>query len=247
MKLLLIEDDNYNYLKNQNPNNNLFVLSNMCVDINNKKINIIRDIDTNFGEQSIQDLMSILTTKLVIGAGGYIVSKEPNAPEYMGYTKSFNKECNTEKKMNIEDPTLSKEYGRNHIWVIVYEDSDKNVHLATNNIFMTESDAKLECMLLIAEKNDEITSCEELTVIGVPFKNLFYGDTYKVEEEDVKEELVDVLVDIPDEQLLKLAKAAHEQNITLNQLFNNILKDFVDGKVVYDHGKFVYNDDRIGG
>lgn len=40
-----------------------------------------------------------------------------------------------------------------------------------------------------------------------------------------------VEIDISDENFMKLAKMAHEQNITLNQLCVNLLQEYVDGKI----------------
>jgi len=42
---------------------------------------------------------------------------------------------------------------------------------------------------------------------------------------------VNVEIDLPDDVFIELARMAHEQNITLNQLCVNILQAYVDGKV----------------
>jgi hypothetical protein len=42
---------------------------------------------------------------------------------------------------------------------------------------------------------------------------------------------VNVEIDLSDEDFMELARMAHEQNITLNQLCVNILQAYVDGKV----------------
>lgn len=42
--------------------------------------------------------------------------------------------------------------------------------------------------------------------------------------------LVEVEIDIPDDVFMELAKAAHEKNITLNELCCQILQEYVDGK-----------------
>ena len=43
-----------------------------------------------------------------------------------------------------------------------------------------------------------------------------------------KEEMVDVEIDITDETFLKLAKMAHEKDITFNQLCNEILREQIE-------------------
>jgi len=42
-----------------------------------------------------------------------------------------------------------------------------------------------------------------------------------------KEKLVDIEVDLDDDTFLKLAKEAHNQNITFNQLCVNYLEDYI--------------------
>ena len=39
---------------------------------------------------------------------------------------------------------------------------------------------------------------------------------------------VDIDIDISDEQFMELAKMAHEKDITLNQMVNNILRDKIE-------------------
>jgi len=41
------------------------------------------------------------------------------------------------------------------------------------------------------------------------------------------EEMVEVELDLDDDMLLQLAMIAHEQDITLNQLINEMLTDFI--------------------
>ncbi len=47
----------------------------------------------------------------------------------------------------------------------------------------------------------------------------------------MSDNLETVEIDIPDDVFMELARMAHEQNITLNQLCVNILQEYVDGKV----------------
>lgn len=48
---------------------------------------------------------------------------------------------------------------------------------------------------------------------------------------------VDVEIDIPDEVFLALAKIAHEQGITFNELCVNILRDYINGKLTIDRNQ----------
>jgi len=57
------------------------------------------------------------------------------------------------------------------------------------------------------------------------------GDEIKINDREngilelVPQKMTDVEIDLPDEVLFKLMTMAHEQDITLNQLVNNILRD----------------------
>ena len=46
-------------------------------------------------------------------------------------------------------------------------------------------------------------------------------------KEKTEENTVEVEIDISDASFLKLARIAHEKDITLNQLCNNLLKDHI--------------------
>jgi hypothetical protein len=48
---------------------------------------------------------------------------------------------------------------------------------------------------------------------------------------NMSDNLETIEIDIPDDVFIELARMAHEQNITLNQLCVNILQAYVDGKV----------------
>lgn len=50
---------------------------------------------------------------------------------------------------------------------------------------------------------------------------------------------VEVQVDIPDDVFMELARAAHEKNITLNELVCQILQEYVDGKRTLDESEEV--------
>lgn len=43
---------------------------------------------------------------------------------------------------------------------------------------------------------------------------------------------INIEIDIPDNVFMELSKKAHEKNITLNDLMCQILRDYVDGKMV---------------
>lgn len=49
-----------------------------------------------------------------------------------------------------------------------------------------------------------------------------------------KKKFVEIEISLDNDVILGLALMAHEQDITLNQLIVNILKDLVDGKILYD-------------
>jgi hypothetical protein len=42
------------------------------------------------------------------------------------------------------------------------------------------------------------------------------------------EKMVDMEIDISDEQFLFVAKKAHERDITFNEMFNIIMKEYID-------------------
>lgn len=44
---------------------------------------------------------------------------------------------------------------------------------------------------------------------------------------DTEEKLINVEVDLSDETILKLALLAHDRDITLNQMCNALLKDYI--------------------
>lgn len=50
----------------------------------------------------------------------------------------------------------------------------------------------------------------------------------------MEDNFVNIEIDISDEVFMELAKAAHEKNITLNELCCEIIQEYVDGKRVID-------------
>jgi len=57
-----------------------------------------------------------------------------------------------------------------------------------------------------------------------PVKNYCNPNT----DHNTEDEQVEIEIDLTDEAFLRLAKRAHEQNITFNELVNRILKEKVE-------------------
>ena len=59
----------------------------------------------------------------------------------------------------------------------------------------------------------------------------------KIMENEMKNK-VDVEIELPERDILKLALLAHEKNITLNDIINDVLKQGIeDGEYRFEHDK----------
>jgi len=89
-----------------------------------------------------------------------------------------------------------------------------------DRIFISQDEAAQAAKELVAE--ERTFDDTELTVVGIPFTNLTYGKTipgYITEQ-----------IDLDDSTFLKLAKMAHEKNITLNDLMQDVLSLYIKNK-----------------
>ena len=59
-----------------------------------------------------------------------------------------------------------------------------------------------------------------------------------IKSENEKKNKVDVEIELPESDLLKLALLAHEKDITLNDFVNDVLlKGIIDGEYRFEHDK----------
>jgi len=68
-------------------------------------------------------------------------------------------------------------------------------------------------------------------------RDAHYREIHKKEETQTDDNVI--TVDIPEKELLSLCLMAHEKNITLNQLVNDILRDTIKQKQPIDQTEFL--------
>lgn len=79
----------------------------------------------------------------------------------------------------------------------------------------------------IEEGYDKIRYIDFCLKIGIPEK--YFVERYKlVQIEESKDDKVPVEIYLEEDVLLSLCMIAHEKDITLNELINNILREYVD-------------------
>ena len=62
------------------------------------------------------------------------------------------------------------------------------------------------------------------------------GNDVSSREEEQEEKMIEVEVDLPDKDVLKLALLAHEKDVTLNAFINDILKQGIKrGEYRFEH------------
>ena len=60
----------------------------------------------------------------------------------------------------------------------------------------------------------------------------------EIKSENEKKNKVDIEIELPESDLLKLALLAHEKDITLNDFVNDVLlKGIIDGEYRFEHDK----------
>lgn len=204
MKLIMIQDHVYKELASKIPVGDIQIIqsSDFIADIEKNRINVIKSRYSRQGFKTPEELMDIIAEQIFRAGGGIFKSET--------------------KPVVIDDPELDSDvYDRNCLWVLVYDNEKGQPEVVMDRIFINEEEATLGAKELVAE--DASFDGKEISVVGVPFQNLKYGKTIPG--------FVEETIDISDETFLKLAKTAHEQNITLNELVTNLLQEYIDDKI----------------
>lgn len=223
MKLLLLSDSAYDDLSFQLGLEARAQLD-LIVDIQQSGINVEKSKHTAPGPISSDALVETVTQS-IFSSIGYI--KEPiDTPETFkteNCPDNVSENCamyvSDENYVKIDDPELSPAYEDNKIWVIAYDTGFKNIEVVQNGVYNTKKEAEDAALDLC---DSDIYIGTELTVIGLPMKNIEYGDTAFTPGEDEDE-----LIEIEDDLFFKLAKMAHLENITVNELAAKILEESI--------------------
>ena len=220
--------------------------SDLIADIQNDKINIIKSRYSSPGEKSPE----ILSKEIE-----YVLNKIDKTLQYLNYSfkleisnrgfgnfdvKDFKPEkggvmkrygikkvdytlygkidLNDINQSSIEDPELSPAYEDSKLWVIAYDTGFKNIEIVENGTYTTKKQAEDVAKEL---SNTDMFIGTELTVIGIPIKNINYGDTFFVPGEE------ESLIEIEDNLFFEMAKRAHQENKTVNELANELLGEHI--------------------
>lgn len=232
MKLILLTEEQYDDVKFQ-LGDNIKEVPEFIADIKKDGVNIEKSKITRTGPVPPDKLIKIVVETIFknvgfieepkegiqhIGkCGRFDVYKDVSQPKFQ--TSNYTKDTPT-NSVGYEDPELSNAYQDAKIWCIAYDTGFKTIELLETGVYITKQKAEDAAKEM---SDTDMFRGTELTVIGIPIKNIDYGDTFFVPGDEEDE-----LVEISDELFLELAKQAHKQNVTVNELANTLLRAYID-------------------